>query len=666
MSAETEPSGPNAAVPSDASPAVSLAAGHCIAWVAAAVVNAAYIATLKMPPGGLKVRLAHHFYDAGQLLAVGLLSWAVILGWGGARRKWAKLQSKRSSLVALTLLSIAVGYFALRPSFRGLAERIGFAMGYAEDAEPEPQQTLLYLALSLSVPAAYFVGARMARRGWRWGAVGTALAALVMHERVIDGAYPGVHCYVSWSAATLAGTALSGTSLASVPSGLRLLAKRLRYVGFAAAVGVAGWSVLVWPSNAVLVALFQVDGAVVMPNLADLRNFIRRTAAGSGGSRVAGEWVPASGANLLPENPIVILITIDSIRADVVSNKVHRKGFPNFVQLQKESVDFALARTSSSGTRYSLSGLFAGRYWSQLPWTNPESYRPVIKSDPSPRFTDILHDAEVQTVTFVSEYRSLINANGIVRSFEEETILKPEKRGKFDFVTSVELLDHAIPRLLEQGERPMFMYMHWMDPHAPYDVGGKKGSNKRRYINEIVFVDKQLGRLRKSLEKAGLWDRTVLIISADHGEGLGEHNCKYHNRNLYEELIRVPLVFRIPGVVPRKVEAPVSQLDVGPTILDLMGLDTPPEFIGESLVPYLRGETPTHTRPIAAEHKQMIAWITDDNFKVIINEKKQTEEIYDLTEDPKELDNLRDDLERGDEMIDALRAYFHSLSPDSW
>ncbi len=176
-------------------------------------------------------------------------------------------------------------------------------------------------------------------------------------------------------------------------------------------------------------------------------------------------------------------------------------------------------------------------------------------------------------------------------------------------------------------------------------------------------MDRQFGQIRAALVKTGLDAKAVIIFGADHGEGWGEHGTVFHGQNLYDEQVRVPLFIRVPGVAPRVVDTRISLIDLGPTNLDLMGAPTPAQFMGESLVPFLRGQAPTLTRPIIAEGRMKQSMILEDGFKVIRDQRSGSLEIYDLNRDPGELDNLYDDL--GDDLGDdgqarmaALRAFF--------
>ena len=192
----------------------------------------------------------------------------------------------------------------------------------------------------------------------------------------------------------------------------------------------------------------------------------------------------------------------------------------------------------------------------------------------------------------------------------------------------------------------------------------RNGENQGPYtLDELRerLADERIGQLRRLLEELGLTDRTILIFSSDHGEGFGEHGTSFHGGNLYDEQLYVPLLIRHPQVPPREVDEPVTLMDLGPTILDLMGLSTPAHFMGQSLVPCLVGETPELTRPIIAEGRLKQAMVLPNGLKLIRNQREKTFEIYDLTKDPKELDNLYDRM--GDEGVSAMQElvqFFHT------
>jgi arylsulfatase A-like enzyme len=205
---------------------------------------------------------------------------------------------------------------------------------------------------------------------------------------------------------------------------------------------------------------------------------------------------------------------------------------------------------------------------------------------------------------------------------------------------------------------PAFAYTHLMDAHAPYDQAGKEGTAFERYVRELQQADRQLQQLIEELEAAGVWDRVVMIVSADHGESFGEHGQNQHHGHMFEQQVHVPLVIRVPGMKARTIDEPVTLVDLGPTILDLFGLPTPGHFMGQSLVPLLRGEEKVFFRPVAMHStKSQLGMVFPDRIKALYSVKKKRSEVYDLASDPGEEDNLADEPWAKDR-IKILRSFF--------
>jgi arylsulfatase A-like enzyme len=230
------------------------------------------------------------------------------------------------------------------------------------------------------------------------------------------------------------------------------------------------------------------------------------------------------------------------------------------------------------------------------------------------------------------------------------------------------VISAAAARIERHTGGPMFMYLHVYDPHAPYASGGPAKSDFEGYLREVRLVDGLLARLRRAVTRAGKDDRVVWILTADHGDAFGQHDIDRHRLSVYEELLRVPLWIRVPGVRPRTVEYDVSLVDVGPTILDLMGQPTPGTFMGQSLVPFLRGGDVRLTRPLVVDTgRWQQAMIFPDQLKLIRDRRRGTFELYDLAADPKEEYDLFDRHPGAPERLDRLRAFFgvHALrTPD--
>jgi membrane-anchored protein YejM (alkaline phosphatase superfamily) len=292
-----------------------------------------------------------------------------------------------------------------------------------------------------------------------------------------------------------------------------------------------------------------------------------------------------------------------------------------------------------------LSSLFADKYYSTLLW------KPVFDggdvwplTDSSVRFPELLTSHGVHTIN-VATKSWLMSSRKVVAGFEEEYDLDQNAADRQKHVESGPILARMRESLGHPRTGPTFVYSHFMDPHSPYDSGKlKRGAGKKAlYVSEIERLDEELAEFDQWLDAQGLGGRVVWIVSADHGESFGEHGVTFHAKNIYEELVHVPLWIRIPGLGASRIETAVSTMDLAPTLLDLFGVATPAEYMGQSLVPYLRGESNVKLwRPIAAETHLKQSLLFPDGFKAIRDQRTGTREVYDLRKDPKELKNLID------------------------
>jgi arylsulfatase A-like enzyme len=288
----------------------------------------------------------------------------------------------------------------------------------------------------------------------------------------------------------------------------------------------------------------------------------------------------------------------------------------------------------------SITSLLTSRYPCQILWTDLHG-RDYPHKDESVRFPELLSRQGVATVNI----QGLIGLGmrfGISRGFTEEVIV-PGSHGRF--ANSVRMMPALLQRLSRVGSGPMFAYLHFEDPHAPYDSVTKVGPPFQRYLAEVGQVDSELGLLLAFIREHHLEQRVVIVVTADHGESFREHGKSYHSTNLYSEAVDVPLVFHGPGLAPRRVSELVSLVDLAPTFLDLFGVPTPGTFMGQSLVPLLAGSKKELPRPVIAQTMRGIdAMFFRDGYKVVLNHRGGTVELYDSTRDPHERDNLSDEL----------------------
>jgi arylsulfatase A-like enzyme len=193
---------------------------------------------------------------------------------------------------------------------------------------------------------------------------------------------------------------------------------------------------------------------------------------------------------------------------------------------------------------------------------------------------------------------------------------------------------------------------------------------RHMYGLEVEYADREIGRLLDELERSGRLQNTLLVVTADHGEGLGDHGLKGHVHQLYDSLIRVPLLIVMPGVDGGVVESRlIRQVDLRPTLLALLGVSEPGPVDGVDISSLLYGQAPDEQllhlgmtfRPLArAELRSLIV----DRCKFIRNEQTLAPELYDLEDDPGEQHNLADlsdggsvaRLEKFNQLLDTLLA----------
>jgi hypothetical protein len=637
--------------------AARLGASVILGFAVAALVNAAVLATRPTLRARIGVGAVTHLYAAGYLLGIG-----VIIAAGGAA--WRRF-GPRSRLVAHGVtgaISWALGY-----AFYG-AELSGFADTMRKIPSPSMRVALLTLGLSLSVPAAIVVvGAAIQRFAW-WIGLAAGVAAIVANgvelvypntQLFVTQSYPGLHLLV----AILGGLSIA-LSLARAPHPARPLPKAAApaFVGIAALWGAA--SILVLPGNDVLIQLRRYPGAVLFPFLGRLH-----APARGAPSVPAGEaaWfadrsqlpsIPASKPGLIPGGSIVILIGIDSMRADLLTEEKYRDELPALFRLRDQGVWFTHARAPGNSTAPVLASMFTSRAYSQLYWTAsdrvPESRSLVFPhEDQTVRFPEILTRSGVRTENFDAA-GWILNELGVVRGFVEQRTIRRGEYGPAGALTNA-----LLPRLRQPELDPQFFFAHLFDAQAPHNSAGKRETEFLGYIAELAHIDRQLARLENTLSQKELLDRTAIVIYADHGEAFGEHGNHQHANSLYEELLRVPLIVSVPGVKHLVVDDDVSLLDVAPTILDLFGLATPGQMMGQSLTGYLRGESPKLARPILAEGRLQHAMILPDGHKVIYDTRTHVVEIYDLRADPHEEQNLyREGDPASAQRLGVLTAFF--------
>ena len=380
--------------------------------------------------------------------------------------------------------------------------------------------------------------------------------------------------------------------------------------------------------------------------------------------------------------PNVVLITLDTTRVDHLSGYGYeRQTTPALDAFAEEGALFELAYAPIATTGPSHSTMFTALY--------PLAHR-VIKNgiplaEEQVTLAETLSSLGYQTAAIVSSF-VLTERFGFAQGFDffddEFTAEGASVRGNrwenqtFDggFDRRANETTRRATDWLEQTRnpnRPFFLFVHYFDPHSPYSppegFRGRFGSNESEgnqkiidlYDEEIAFTDHHVGILLELLEKLKLAGDTIVVVTSDHGEGLGQHDHDEHGINIFDESVRVPLLVRWPGQIPagRRLAEPVEFVDLVPTLLALIGEPTPePPAQGHSLAAALLGtEQLEANRPVFLHRRHYEPGMSGTqhvagqkfgvrlaNWKLIIGPAEQTLELYDLEADPGESINLYD------------------------
>jgi len=295
----------------------------------------------------------------------------------------------------------------------------------------------------------------------------------------------------------------------------------------------------------------------------------------------------------------VILITIDTLRPDLGFLGYDKRVSPNLDRLAEKSAIFERAYALASYTGKSVGPFLIGKYPSETnrDWSHFNTYAPS-----NTFVAERAHDAGFRTFAGHCHWY-FRNPTGLNQGMDEwDTSAIPPNMGDNDTsITSDRLADVAlrmlakpenVPALPDGGTRRFFAWFHFFDPHAQYvsHPGAPKfeGPNvaKNVYDEEVWFTDKHVGRILDYVASQPWSAETAIVVTADHGEAFGDHGMSWHGSEIWESLVRVPLIVYVPGGKAVRVPVKRSHIDLVPTLLDLMGIAAPAdgELRGKSLL----------------------------------------------------------------------------------
>jgi len=389
----------------------------------------------------------------------------------------------------------------------------------------------------------------------------------------------------------------------------------------------------------------------------------------------------------LPRQPSVVVVTMDTTRADHISTLGGPPGItPNLDALGERSAVFTNARSETNVTNPSHLTVMSGmRAIEHGVMNNATRMPPDVRTLPQ-----ALRQQGYDTAAFVSiHHLAALGWTGF------RTI--PAVAGRID---ATRVTDRALGWLAGRGDGPFFLWVHYFDPHTPYhadpevaarflaeDTGRKQraadhagadflGSGgwltdiewrgdrsdpswgRALYAAEVHQTDREIGRLLAGVAAAA--PGAVVVVTADHGESLGEHRIYFTHAGLYDVSLRIPLIIHVPGLAPLRSDVPVMSLDVAPTLAELTGVHLD-RAAGRSLVPLLLGDPggfgERDTFIHQGAHNDAVA-IHKGPWKLILKIRKDERyvspdpELFDLESDPGE---TRDRIATEPGIVEALR-----------
>ncbi|MEW6745627.1 MAG: sulfatase-like hydrolase/transferase [Planctomycetota bacterium] len=367
--------------------------------------------------------------------------------------------------------------------------------------------------------------------------------------------------------------------------------------------------------------------------------------------------------------PSVVLITLDTTRADHLGCYGYKEArTPAIDRVAQEGTLFTEARTCVPITLPAHASLLTGT----LPPRHGIRDNGVASlSERATTLAERLREAGWTTGAFIGSY--VLDATFRLDQGFDLYDDVPDRQlvsgGYFEERPANEVVDAALTWMATVSEEPFFLWVHLFDPHAPYAPPPPFDSEfaERPYDGEIAFADSQVMRLLETLATRRERAATFVIVTADHGEGLGEHNEDSHALFVYDSTLRIPLLITGPGIPPGlRVKTPVTLVDIAPTILDLLELPPLEDAQGSSLRPALSGE-PIPATPIYFEsYNGYLAYGWSPLLGVVDKETKVIDapepELYRVSSDRGELENaFARERAVGERLRAAARTYCSNL-----
>jgi arylsulfatase A-like enzyme len=384
----------------------------------------------------------------------------------------------------------------------------------------------------------------------------------------------------------------------------------------------------------------------------------------------------------------IVLIVSDALRQDVLGCYGGEALTPNIDRIAADGVLFENAYSTSPWTGPSAVSIFTGSYATSYPCSALSWTRQILVPDAETLLAEALTERGYETALKNENVQASLHncfqgfagldRDGLAAELTDSTMREIEEITG-EPVSSNRFYRqsyHVLARLLSLSEGTNFFFAHWMlDPHEPYRPVEKFASRivvdksalklpparytarskikrelndeearylEARYRAEVESVDERIGFVYKILEHRNLLESTYIVLTADHGELFGEHQLYSHGGYFFEDILRVPLIICGPGLpADKRVDTPVSLVDLTATLVDLLGIEYDGNMQGESFRELARGRR-VGPKPLyfddVKEHKSIDALI-DDDFKLIVM-RDGTNRLYNLSRDPGETNDV--------------------------
>lgn len=338
--------------------------------------------------------------------------------------------------------------------------------------------------------------------------------------------------------------------------------------------------------------------------------------------------------------PNVVLITVDTLRPDALGWVAGRNATPAIDRLAREGFAFPHAVAPAPLTLPSHTSMLTGL----LPRRHGVRENGMVLPKGAETLAQVLARRGYDTAAFVSGF-PLKSLFGLDRGFARYDDALPAGKEGWNRRSGTDTTAAAL-EWLKGARSPWFLWIHYYDPHDPYEPPPpfqRPGGPREAYEGSVSFADSAVALLEKGIAAKG--GSTVTVLAGDHGEAFGEHGETTHGFFIYDTTVLVPLIFHFPGrIAPARSEAPARLVDITPTLLDLLGLKLAGPVDGTSLAPLLRGGKQEIPAAYVESRSPWLAYgwsplkaLREADRKLIVAPRP---ELYDLAKDPGEAKNI--------------------------